>query len=1080
MVYEHRQPSSLSGQQYHLHRHTQLQKPVILSPPLSNGSDSGSGTENEASHNKGQQQQLYTSAWKLKLRQQTMTQTQTQAQTQQLQQLDGDMAHATTKPNHTLTNEIECQSQNQLAHEKEWSTPAAMAHNLLKSFGQPSSNRGSCSSITTTSQTTEELKKSLERAFAACRNDDPVKWMIQTLFEIGTHCAQLSDTMQLHEDDEKRASQFVIDVFHTCRNRWIWGDAASTGNENGIKDQNNNNERSNMNNMNERTCSIEHMRGDMDKKKDKGDSGDLISLEDSDDEKEKEDLNDCMQVVARRNGHESNHGKDRLCPITQTHRQMLLDSILEGRSALQVFLAIDTFGLSDSLSIVPPIRGTKNNNASFDIEYEKVESNGIGDQNTNGVEQKSGADYGSLLIVNLIHHGYLHAAIHMTIRLRDFQHHHHLNQQQNGNRDHKEGQDEKEKYNVTLTSAHQLLASQLLDKGHLDLIHLFVNNDRELCRTVLQMIDSRFAGQIWAWIEGEVVDSSQLDPFLVVQCRGQASLSPPALSPTALSAIYPLQMLFGMLEVVNSLWMSFGLENTMKRFGSIQLIQEYCTALSLLLTNSCNLHNHTQCQTHYKPERHATHASENEFNLTRWIFIPSVLPILKQNPALQRLVVWACAMREDGVATAEFLASAFRLRAFFTQCVGHTSEKKDDDEQYRDEETKGQACCDGGAKKTTLLLEQPLTRVGRQSVDQDSNYNEGSPKGKENYSSNYECECTVLNGESKNKVHEAHNPSEFFDVQNTYTQPTPSPLQTKASSAPPSTPTFIRTSYLKQKKPLLIHRPHTTASNTSPKKRLLYSRHIPVLDYKPSPETSVILLNQMSQLQQLYNSLFNSDIVGMSLIRPLAKPWVNFKQHPEMVQHMLLLQQQQQQQQERQQEARKAKRDGTGAGEGGCAYLQLACSSDKRVYVIDLEVFLDKKKDPMHKFPRLLGEIFFNPSICKLAYNWKEESAYLQDLFPVLKTRQHRIDNFLDLYYIWIASSPNPNHNSNSSNNKIKAWYCGGQPIFPTRMLQPKFKNVSSLLIKVMERFLKRSSKLGWDAWLMKPLPVCLQQDLGM
>ncbi|KAH7039184.1 hypothetical protein BKA57DRAFT_509145 [Linnemannia elongata] len=930
MVYEHRQPSSLSGQQYHLHRHTQLQKPVILSPPLSNGSDSGSGTENEARHNKGQQQQLYTSAWTLKPRQQTMTQAQTQAQTQQLQQLNGDMAHATTKPNHILTNETEGQSQNQLAHEKEWSTPAAMAYSLLKSFGQPSSNRGSCSSITTTSQTTEELKKSLERAFAACRNDDPVKWMIQTLFEIGTHCAQLSNTMQLHEDDEKRASQIVIDVFHTCRNRWIWGDAASTGNENGINDQNNNNER-----------------------------------------------------------------------------------------------------------------------------------------------------------FNLIHHGYLHAAIHMTTRLRDFQHHHHLNQQQNGNRDHKEGQDEKEKYNVTLTSAHQLLASQLLDKGHSDLIHLFVNNDRELCRTVLQMIDSRFAGQIWAWIEGEVVDSSQLDPFLVVQCRGQASLSPPALSPTALSAIYPLQMLFGMLEVANSLWMSFSLENTMKTFGSIQLIQEYCTVLSLLLTNSCNLHNHSQCQTHYKQERHATHASENEFNLTRWIFIPSVLPILKQNPALQRLVVWTCAMREDGVATAEFLASAFRLRAFFTQCVGHTSEKKDDDEQYCDEETKGQACCDGGTKKTTLLLEQPLTRVDIQSVDQDSNYKEGSPKGKENYSLNYEYECTVLNGDSKNKVHEAHNPSELFDVQNTYTQPTPSPLQTKASSAPPSTPAFIRTSYLKQKKPLLIHRPHTTASNISPKKRLLYSRHIPVLDYKPSPETSVILLNQMSQLQQLYNSLFNSDIVGMSLIRPLAKPWVNFKQHPEMVQHMLLLQQQQQQQQQgRQQEARKAKRDDTGAGEGGCAYLQLACSSDKRVYVIDLEVFLDKKTDPMHKFPRLLGEIFFNPSICKLAYNWKEESAYLQNLFPVLKNRQHRIDNFLDLYYIWIASSPNPNHNpnhnSNSSNKKIKAWYCGGQPIFPTGMLQPKFKNVSSLLIKVMERFLKRSSKLGWDAWLMKPLPVCLQQDLAM
>ncbi|KAG9061753.1 hypothetical protein KI688_006904 [Linnemannia hyalina] len=241
----------------------------------------------------------------------------------------------------------------------------------------------------------------------------------------------------------------------------------------------------------------------------------------------------------------------------------------------------------------------------------------------------------------------------------------------------------------------------------------------------------------------------------------------------------------------------------------------------------------------------------------------------------------------------------------------------------------------------------------------------------------------------------------------------------------------------------------------------------------------------MSQLQQLYHSLFNSDVVGMSLIQPLAKPWANFRHHPEKVQQMQLLQQYQQQllrRQERQQGVRNMKRGGTGAGERECAYLQLACSSDKRVYVIDLEVFLDGETDPMHKFPQLLGEIFFNPSICKLAYNWKEESAYLRTLFPLLKDHRHHIDNLFDLYHIWIVPNPNPqlsNQNSSNTSNKwITAWYCGGgQPIFPTRMSQPKFKNVSGLLFKVVGRFLKRTSKLAMSALCLLDMFAVLDGD---
>ncbi|KAG0296531.1 Exonuclease mut-7 [Linnemannia gamsii] len=252
----------------------------------------------------------------------------------------------------------------------------------------------------------------------------------------------------------------------------------------------------------------------------------------------------------------------------------------------------------------------------------------------------------------------------------------------------------------------------------------------------------------------------------------------------------------------------------------------------------------------------------------------------------------------------------------------------------------------------------------------------------------------------------------------------------------------------------------------------------------------------MYQLKQLYDSLFNSDVVGISLIRPLAKPWAKTKHlHPDELQ-----QQQQLMLQQREEVTMRMKKSGkSDGGSGGqCTYLQLACSSDKHVYVVDLEVFLDEEIDPSHKFPRLIGEIFFNPSICKLAYNWSEEARSLKTLFPALRESQYRMDNLIDLFYIWIVPNPNfkpkpqtsySSHNlpvtTTNASKKIKAWYCGSggekkPPYLPTTMLQPRYRNVSGLLVRVMGKFLRRTSRLGWDAWTVRPLSVCLQTDLAM
>ncbi|KAF9136694.1 hypothetical protein BG015_003051, partial [Linnemannia schmuckeri] len=995
MAYVGSQSSSLNGQQYHLHHlhhQAQPQRPAILAFPVSD--ESSDGTESEGSQNK-KLLLLSTNAWRLKLRQQTMTQTQTQNQQQQQchqQHSKSHLMHMNPKPHYNLINENDGHDQNHDVLDQDLITPAALAYNLLKTFGPPSSNRGKSATTTTfTVSATENLKKSIERALESSEDDDPAKWTIQTLFEIEICCTQQTKTVKYHEDVEQRASQFVIDAFHSYMNKWTWEYNASS--ENGTMIHNNIIESSDKN-MHARACSTEQTRDDLDKNKNNGDDGDLNSW----DEHKKESLNVCMQIlVQKKNEPESKLRIERPRPVTQTHRQMLLDAILEGRNTLQVFLAIDTFELSDSLSILPP----KN-----DIDHNSINTgNGDGpnrhcDQNTSGKENEQqssdsyGSDYGSLLTINLIQRGHLHAATQLLSRLQHNRHQlliHEQHRKENQVRDHDN------KGVTSVTSLQQLLANRLLDKGHPDLIHLFVNTDRELCRTILQMIDYRFAGQIWTWIKGEVLDSSLLDPFLVVQCRAQTSSSSPASSSTteaALLANCPLPVLLDMLETANSLGMSFGLENTMKSFRSIQFIQEYCTVLFLLLTNNRNPSYCSYHQNYHKQKSHATTTQENALSLTPWMFLPSVLPILKGNPALQRLVVWTFAAREDGIATAEFLASTLGLGAFFAQCVGKNNEEEDNDAQKRDDEKNDQTHYDNGAKKEALLLEQPLIQVQGQSVEQSKNHQVESSKKTEKYDTNIDNEKVAVTKVNRDDSKAVHSPDELYktvspllttsiarmsqlDVNNNtvmihsnglsgnaFTRPMPTPLQTKPSSAPSSAPVLQRAqptmALLKQMKHLPTHRRHTTSTattssttvSTTNKKQSCQSRH--TLDYKPSPGTTIILLNQMSQLQQLYDSLFTSDVVGMSLIRPLAKPWANFKNHPEKLQQQQLLQQYQQQLLQQQKQLEAKKKNNGGGSNGGCAYLQLACSSDKRVYVIDLEVFLDEEMDPLHKFPRLI------------------------------------------------------------------------------------------------------------------------------
>ncbi|KAG0271905.1 hypothetical protein BGZ95_000222 [Linnemannia exigua] len=369
-------------------------------------------------------------------------------------------------------------------------------------------------------------------------------------------------------------------------------------------------------------------------------------------------------------------------------------------------------------------------------------------------------------------------------------------------------------------------------------------------------------------------------------------------------------------------------------------------------------------------------------------------------------------------------------------------------------------------------------------------------------------------------------PPHEVKIQNaTPRQSMPQPLQAKTTSASTSSSIFASLSRATLKKvfksptypavhqhtnhPFQKTRPattsHTTATGVITKKNTNAINnkgeyYLPVYkrNYKPSPETTILLLNDVSQLQQLYDSLLHSDNVGISLIRPLVKPWAR-----SAVAWPLQKRQSQEQHESLKTKQKQKHKDGDGTGEGaegrqggewegrGGAFLQLACDSDKSIYVIDLEVFLDKSVDPEHKLPRLLGEIFFNPSICKLE-------------------PQYHMDNLLDFYDIWIArdypsssssittvaatalnhsapQQPLPNQHQHQPKGpitstgvyKVKAW-CTEKPFLPTTMIQPRFRNISGLLYRILGRFLRRTSRLGWDAWTIRPLPECLQTDLAM
>ncbi|KAG0379065.1 hypothetical protein BGX24_001869 [Mortierella sp. AD032] len=332
--------------------------------------------------------------------------------------------------------------------------------------------------------------------------------------------------------------------------------------------------------------------------------------------------------------------------IQPRHQQELLNAILAQEHPLQIFLAIDTFDLEPIL--LTPL---------FDISAHELL-----------VDEGSNPNYASLLAIQLIEHGYSDEATSLLLRCPSGR---------------------SNPIDVKLLTG-------LVAQNKLKLLFTVIGDNKDFCRSALHAIEQRVAAQIWTWVKDGIIEAAQLDHFHVVQCMNTAStLASTATfnkivdadSSTAFSTILELA------ETATNLSVEFGLDNTMKTLQSVRFIMDLCTVCSLLpLQHNQPLRSppttpsepSVSSFSYFQLKPRPTTAAIGEdlslpplcgtdYHLMRpWRYLPAVLPILRGNGALQRLVIWYGVRNQLSAGTSSatgYLAYKLGLLPFFNRCL---------------------------------------------------------------------------------------------------------------------------------------------------------------------------------------------------------------------------------------------------------------------------------------------------------------------------------------------------------------------------------------------------------------------------
>ncbi|KAF9947719.1 Exonuclease mut-7 [Mortierella alpina] len=98
------------------------------------------------------------------------------------------------------------------------------------------------------------------------------------------------------------------------------------------------------------------------------------------------------------------------------------------------------------------------------------------------------------------------------------------------------------------------------------------------------------------------------------------------------------------------------------------------------------------------------------------------------------------------------------------------------------------------------------------------------------------------------------------------------------------------------------------------------------------------------------------------------------------------------------------------------AVLQLACDYQSTVFIVDTIAFLEGP-DQGSRLVEVLCELFCNMSTIKLAFDWDGDQDLLEATFPALYGPQNRLQNFIDLKFIWIKNRDHMSHGAQSPTN---------------------------------------------------------------
>ncbi|KAG9319362.1 hypothetical protein KVV02_005614 [Mortierella alpina] len=91
------------------------------------------------------------------------------------------------------------------------------------------------------------------------------------------------------------------------------------------------------------------------------------------------------------------------------------------------------------------------------------------------------------------------------------------------------------------------------------------------------------------------------------------------------------------------------------------------------------------------------------------------------------------------------------------------------------------------------------------------------------------------------------------------------------------------------------------------------------------------------------------------------------------------------------------------------AVLQLACDYQSTIFIVDTIAFLEGP-DHGSRLVEVLCELFCNMSTVKLAFDWDGDQDLLEATFPALYGPQNRLQNFIDLKFIWIKTRDRMSH----------------------------------------------------------------------